>query len=409
MAPHMARAVDLEQRSNAVVSAGYIPGSHGMAGMKQDPEQIKKEIQDASNYAAIGANEIAEGLQKFVGLTGDLALGRETLKETAKLAKATNSDFLEMSAASGEVANHMGNIPHKAEAVSAVMRVIAGQGKMGAIEIKDFAQQMAKIAANAPRFAGNIGKTIGELGLLAQESKMGGGSASASQAATSVMSFVSAFTVKKTFDNWKKRGLNPYTDDKHTALRSPEELIKDALKVTHGDQVQLGQLFPNVRAMKAVNPFANIYSEANGTETEKLKAVSDEFERLRHAQLDAEEVSRAFGAAMDFSQSKVQLANNRLDQLAESLTTALIRRSPGSRPRLRCSRHRSRVRSGGSRRSPGSTQRGKRRSESGANKSVSSRRRKRSSRPLRGKARSSRGPQRRRDPGGRLRQGARDD
>lgn len=324
LAEHEANAVDIKQRAQAISSAGYIPGAAGAQGMLQDPDKLLKEIQQTGDYAAISGNEIAEGLQKFVGLTGDLATGRETLKDIAKLAKATNSDFVEMSTAAGEVSNHLGNVPHKAETVSAGMRVIAGQGKMGALEIRDFARQMAKIAANAPAFEGGIDKTIGELGLIAQEAKMGGGAASAPQAATSVAAFARDFSKKTTFKHWAAAGLNPFTDNKHTQLRSPEELVLAAIRYSKGDQLKLAQLFPNSMAMRAVKPFANIYNEAAGTHEDKLKAVNDEFERMRKAQLDTAEVSRAFGAAMAQDKSAVQLANNRLDEMAVTLTTALL-------------------------------------------------------------------------------------
>ena len=72
-------------------------------------------------------------------------------------------------------------------------------------------------------------------------------------------------------------------------------------------------------AVRAVNPFvASIYAETKGTDEDKLRAVNAEFERMRKAQLSAAEVQRAFGVAMQTSQSKVQLANNKLDELAQS-------------------------------------------------------------------------------------------
>ena len=70
--------------------------------------------------------------------------------------------------------------------------------------------------------------------------------------------------------------------------------------------------------------FAQIYSQAAGDDNEKLHAVAAEFDRLRAAQLSATEVNRAFAAAMETGQSKVQLANNKLDELAAELTSALL-------------------------------------------------------------------------------------
>lgn len=323
IASHMGRAADFSQRISQVVNAGYIPGAAGAQGQLQNTAAVAMDVKAAANASAFDYSEAAEGLQKFVGLTGDLETGRATLKQTAELARATGSDFIKMSEASAEVANHLGNVPNKAQAVGAVMRVIAGQGKLGALEIKDFAKQMAKIAANAPQFEGDIAKTIGELGLIAQESKMSGGSASAAQAATAVLAFSRDFAKKTTFGHWQAAGLNPFTDKTHTRLRSPEELILEAVKYSKGDQLKLAQLFPSAMAVRAVRPFTNIYSETRGTEKEKLEAVTHEFDRMRAAQLDETEVLRAHAQAMSENKNAIQIANNKLDDLAGDMNTAL--------------------------------------------------------------------------------------
>jgi hypothetical protein len=324
LAPHMAHAVALQQKVSDIAAAGFIPGAGGQAGIQQDPAQIMREIRDAANGAAIATNEVGDGLREFVAKTGDLQLGREMLRDTSHLARATGSDFVQMSEASAEVANHLGDIPNKAQAVAAVMRVIAGQGKLGAVEIKDLARQMAKIAATAPSFEGSTTKVIGELGLIAQETKLRGGAASASQAATSVMRLSQDLVKGTTIQHWTGAGLSAFTDASKTKLRSPQELIMEALNWSKGNLQKLGTLFPNALSMRAVQGFATVYREAGGDNAAKLRAVADEFDRLRKAQLDETEVTRAFGAAMTTTQSRVQIANNRLDAMAASIQEALL-------------------------------------------------------------------------------------
>jgi len=324
LAPHMANAIELQQRAVDVTNAGYIPGMMGAQGVKQDPAAVEKEVRAAANHGAFATNDVAEGLQKFVGLTGDLETGRQTLQSMAELARATGSDFVSMAEASAEVSNHLGDVPDKAKAIDQVMRIIAGQGKMGALEIRDFARQMAKIAANAPAFEGSVVKNIGELGLIAQETKLRGGAASASQAATSVMAFANDFAKGTTFKHWAKVGLNPYTDKSHTTLRSPEELILETLRYSKGDRTKIAQLFPNVRAGAAVRGFASVYAETAGSEDDKIRAVSAEFERLRNAQLMAVEVQRAYTEALETNKSAIQIANNELDAMAGDLQATLL-------------------------------------------------------------------------------------
>jgi hypothetical protein len=321
---HLANAQELQQRLVDVTNAGYIPGAQGAQGIKQSAADVRKDVYGAANAGAFSQNEVAEGLQKFVGLTGDLETGRNLLKQTAELARATGSHFQVMAEATAEVSNHLGNMPNKAEHVAQVMQVIAGQGKLGALEIKDFARQMAKIAANAPKFEGDEAKTIGDLALMAQEAKMSGGAANAAQAATAVLNFAAGFSTPTTFKHWQAAHLNPYTDTGHTKLRSPEELVLEAIKYSKGDQNKLRQLFPNIRAMTAINPYAKVYGDTQGTDKQKLQAVADEFDRMRSAQLTATEVQRAYTEAMQTSKSKVQIANNKLDEMAAKIHDALI-------------------------------------------------------------------------------------
>lgn len=324
VASHMANAQETQQRLVDVTNAGYIQGAAGAQGVKQNAGDVRKDVYGAADAGGFAINDVAEGLQKFVGLTGDLETGRTILKETAELARATGSEFGVMAEASAEVSNHLGNIPNKAAGVNRVMEIIAGQGKMGALEIKDFAKQMAKIAANAPKFEGKTTDTIGDLAILAQEAKMGGGAASASQAATAVLAFAGDFGKKTTFKHWQAAGLNPYTDDKHTTLRSPEELILEAVKYSKGDQLKLAQLFPSRAAARAVNSFSNIYAETKGSDSDKLHAVAAEFDRMRLAQLNAQEVQKAYTEAMGTGKTAAQLANNKLDEMAATIQSALV-------------------------------------------------------------------------------------
>jgi len=134
------------------------------------------------------ANAALEGLSKFVGKTGDLKLGRELMKDLAVYAKATGTELDDMTDAAADVATALPEAADKNKQVLAVMRAIAGQGKLGAVEVKDLASQMAKLAANAGQFEGSAADNIITLGAMAQESRQRGGSASASQATQSVAS-----------------------------------------------------------------------------------------------------------------------------------------------------------------------------------------------------------------------------
>lgn len=301
------------------------PSTTGMSafGREQAAQGLEAQAQQVGNKTATNTGDVLEGLRHYTALTGDLETGRAMLTEMAVLAKATGSSMEDMSTSSAEVANHLGDVPDKAGSTMAVMRAIAGQGKLGAVEIRDMARQMAKMASQAPKFEGETTSVIATLGAMAQEAKLRGGAASAGQAATSVMRFASGLSVPTTVKHWASFGLNPFTDASHTKLRSPEEIVLEALKATGGDQVKLGKLFPSQQGIRAVTGFASIYSESGGGQ-KGLDAVDAEFKRLSHAAMTQEEVTRAFNAQMDTAKSRVTTFNNEMQQMVEQLDGSLL-------------------------------------------------------------------------------------
>jgi hypothetical protein len=326
-------------------NSGYMPGMAGPNGRLVGAGDLLSQATQTGNETGQSTTDTLSAMRAFVGKTGDLALARDSIKDMSILSRATGTSLEDMANASAEVANHLGDIPDKANVVNAVMRQIAGQGKLGAVEIKDLASQMAKIASVSSFFEGGAANNIAILGMIAQESKLRGGAASGSQAATSVQRFATGLQNKTTLKHWTAGfggiGANPFTDATHSTLRDPREIIMQALQMSsHGgmgqfaegkfgkmqgraDLSRLSQLFPNAMGMRAVTGFASIYNEAGGGHA-GLKAVNDEFERLKAAQLDQQEVMRAFGASMETSEAKVAIFNNKMNQLGADLAAQAL-------------------------------------------------------------------------------------
>jgi hypothetical protein len=323
----MGRGVEQESRAQKIVNAGYMPGVSG-ADQLQTKTDILAEARKVSVDTATDMNDALGALEKYVGLTGDLATGRSLLADMAKLSRATGTNVEDMASAAAEVANHLGDVPDKGDVTLAIMRQIAGQGKLGAIEIKDMASQMARVAATARKFAGGAASNIALFGAIAQEAKLTGGTTSAAQASRSVASLAASFTTPGTIKAWASHGMTPYTDASRSELSNPQDLIMRALKATTGksgkaDLAQLRNLFPNQLALKAVSGFADIYNEGGGG-VKGMAAVSAEFERLKTAALSAEEVDRAFAASMQTSEAKAMAFSMRLESVGQQLGKSLI-------------------------------------------------------------------------------------
>jgi hypothetical protein len=321
------KSQEQQKVAQQISNAGYVPGTQ-----LQSSKSILDGVRNVANDTGTDTGEALEALRRFVAKTGDLKTGQETLGDMAKLARATGTHLEDMASAAAEVTNNLGDMPDKAGTVKTIMQQIAGQGKLGAVEIRDLASQMAKLAVNARKFEGGAKANISELGILAQEAKLAGGATSATMAATSVAAFAGDISKKATLKAWTGAGLNPFTDKSRTQLRSPEELILEAVKYSKGDIPKLGNLFPNKMSTRAVAGFAGIYAETKGGETEKLGAVHAEFERLRQAQIDNTEVQRAFTESMKGSEAQVTVFNNHMVEVAEKLAGSVIPAFEGLAP-----------------------------------------------------------------------------
>lgn len=326
---HFKNAADLESAAVLLSNNAYIKNDP-RNNQRVDPRELQKEAFDVANQTGFSANEIIGAEHAYVGKTGDLATGREVMSDLAKLSRATGTDLEDMANAAAEVSNQLGDTPNKAEKLKAVMAQVAGAGKLGAVEISDLASQMAKVAASAQQIEGDPAQNIALLGAFAQEAKLRGGAATASQAATSVQGMIATLKTPSRVSAFKKAGIDVYNDQGF--IRDPQQILIEALQKKGMDPVAFKDLYKGVAGARAVEGFASIYrrtyASTEGTDAEKTaaatRAVNDEFERLKHAAMENEEMQQSFAAAMDTSQTKAQLINNEWDKLASETKEQLL-------------------------------------------------------------------------------------
>lgn len=312
---------ELETMAAQLANSGYIAGDK-RNGQRVDSRALMSQALSVGKETGTDANQALEGLIKFTGKTGDLATGREIMKDLATYAKATGTQLDDMVDAAGDVATALPESANKGQEVLAVMRAIAGQGKLGAVEIRDLASQMAKLAANAGQIEGKTSENIVLLGAFAQEARQKGGAASATQAATSVASLMNTFktparahafeaaTGKKVFN---KQGM----------VRNPEELVMEALRAKGMDPEGFKKVFANVQGARAVEGFATIYRQAGGGQAGE-EAVRAEFDRLKKAVVTNAEIMDSFALQMKTGQSQAEVFNNSLRETALKLHETLL-------------------------------------------------------------------------------------
>ncbi|HEU4544353.1 MAG TPA: hypothetical protein VFR23_24695 [Jiangellaceae bacterium] len=238
------------------------------------------------------------------------------MPELAELALATSTNLDELNAAAGNafipLADKIKDPQERLKALLTTMRAIAGQGAVGAVEIKDLATEMAGLAAATNKFKGDPAELIKTVGAMAQAARQRGGAATAAEAITPVSRFVTDLA-SKGGTAFKRQGIDVFANKEQTLLKDPEEIIVDVLKKTGGSLPKISQLF-GVYAEKAVAGFSPLFSRDQAEAQLQLEgpnavkgqaridlqrrlksgefgeaAVRAEFKRLRSAELSPEQ------------------------------------------------------------------------------------------------------------------------
>jgi hypothetical protein len=339
MSSNISKETALNKAAIDLTNSGFMSGAKGANGRRQDSGALIEEVRAKASATGMGVNDAMEGLQAFVGKTGDLQAGRDLLADLAKLSKATGTELSDMQDAAGDVFNlpELEGNANKLEIVKQIMTSIAGQGKLGAVEIKDLATQMAKLAAASGKFGGpGAAREMAIMGALAQEARQHGGAHSAASAATAVGSFTNVFSKNARLEKFKKYGVDIY--DKAGKKRAADDIIIDSLKASERyskenawnpkDRAQMrdvamGQMFMDANARKVTSGFEKIYNEAGGGDA-GAKAVREEFERLAQAAMGAGEVTESFNRAMQSTESQVNKLNNDYQAASLEMQKALL-------------------------------------------------------------------------------------
>ncbi len=325
----------------------------------QNQGAILSDVKGVADKNSMSRTDVIGGLQNFVSLTGDLQTARDLMGQMATLSKATGANMGDMMDAAAQVANALPKGADKAKVVEQVMRSIAGQGLEGAVEIKDMATQMTKLAAMAPKFqldkftsatlsgAGvtdATGQNIAIMGMLAQASRAHGRT-NATTASNSAMAFVRDLSGGLMGKRMGEAGLSAWTDSSHSTQKGAPQIILEMLKYAKGDQTKLSRLLPNQNSRAAVTAFSPIfdaaYKQAPGQhvpEADRMKralgAVSDEMNRLLTVTMSSTEIQTKANAANETTQAKAQRFQNQLEDITEKLATKLIPAIERAEPKI---------------------------------------------------------------------------
>jgi hypothetical protein len=296
-----------------LANSGYMPGD-AKNGKLQSSKDLDASIKGTAIRYGYQKDDAAAGLQKFVAKTGDLKMGLASLEKMAELARATGSSLEDMADAAGDAFNSDKNM--SAEQLMIIMGGLAGQGKQGAVEMRDLASQMAKLQAAASNFSGDRQANLVKMGVLTQIARARGGAASADEAATSTQRFA---TDLMGMSSKKKGGLN-FTNADGT-LKDPLEIINMINKKTGGNASTINDMFGE-RGVRVMSGFADIFRTAESKKAGSGQAaVEEEYNKLQKSALTQAQIKEAADKRMAETDMKLEQA---MVRLRESVATHLL-------------------------------------------------------------------------------------
>lgn len=295
-----ALAVQIEESKQASILANQ-------AGTPELKGQLLKEARGVRGFTG---EEALAGMSEFVTKTGDLDTARGLLKDLGDLALATGTDLGDLGATAGQAFNvlkdQIDDPVERMKQLKELMGTLAQQGNMGAVEIRDLAQDFGKLGAATRAFEGGAPELLRSMGAFAQIAVARGGAESSADASTAASRMAGDIVTHR--DSFKELGVDIKSKNDQTKLRSPMEIIADVLDKTGGDIEKTSGLF-GIESGKIFKGIAATYSEAEKKEKGSgHDAVMAEFKRFSGAQLDEKQLQDRVASRM--GDTDIQLKEN---------------------------------------------------------------------------------------------------
>lgn len=247
-------------------------------------------ITKASDETGIGRDKILDGANAFVTLTGDMKTAKASAGLFAKIGQATGTSIDDIATASAAASQNLGITSDQFESLFDTM---TGQGKAGAIELKDMASELSTIAPQWAQFAGGKGlRGARELGAAMQIVKKGFGG-DAGETTVGIQNFLTA--VQKKGARFGDLGVGSFftkTKDGKRDLKSVFEIVDQISKKNLGKD-QLVKAFGSVEAYRAYL---------------QLRDNREELDKLAESTQYAGTIQRDFNTYMDSSSGKLAKA-----------------------------------------------------------------------------------------------------
>jgi len=292
-------SAEKQLQATAAALANQARGTAGGGG--KSFQQLKGEALKTARAEGLksgqGPEAVIGGMRQFQAITGRFDIAQQMAGYMTELADATDAGLGDVGRTAGQIFQAIEATGKPAqEAMTATMKIMdamAGQSKIGSIEMQDLAKEMGKLMSATANFGGDVGDLAAKMGAMAQTA-IAGGASSAAEAMTALMRFADDLVQRGAASPvYKRTGIDVFNREKiggkevRATLKDPLELIKTIVGGTKGDIAKISSMF-GIRAKKAVDPFARIYREAEQKQAGTgLKAIEDRFKQFMDVTLTA--------------------------------------------------------------------------------------------------------------------------
>jgi hypothetical protein len=295
LAGGFAAAEALREQSAIQREASMLANQAGNPGLKG------ALAREATSVRGLSGTETLKGMGEFVTKTGDLDTARQIKGSMGDLSLATGAEFGDLMATAGQAFNvlkdQISDPVERLSELNTLMGVLAQQGAMGAVEIKDLAQDFGKLGAATRGFQGSAPDLLRTMGAFAQVAVARGGAESSADASTAASRLVGDIVTHKKKFAALGVGIQSKTDP--TKLADPMQIIADTLEKTKGDVMKTSGLF-GLESGKIFKGFAATFSEAEKKKKGSgREAVMGEFNKFAGAKLSQSDVTARAASRMD--------------------------------------------------------------------------------------------------------------
>lgn len=271
-----------------------------LANQAGDPGLKGKLAADSKKVRGFTGTEVLGGIEEFVTKTGDLRMAQNVIGSLGTLALATGSDLGDLGATAGQVFNvlrdQIRDPKQQLTELNAIMGTLAQQGALGAVEIRDLAQDFGKLGAATRGFEGGAPELLRTMGAFAQLAVARGGAESSADASTAAARLTNDIVVNR--KKFKKLDVDIQSKTDPTKLRNPMEIFADVLAATGGDVTKTAGLF-GAESRKVFQGLSPIFAEAEKRKPGSGRAaIMAEFEKFATAKVSPEDLAKRAGSRL---------------------------------------------------------------------------------------------------------------